>query len=189
MPGKEQVDLIMMPTHGYGAFRRFILGSVTAKVFHDAHCPVWTSAHVEEMPARPPGHRTVLCAVDLTPKSVPLAQWATGLAREHGATLKLVHAVAAPEQRPGVDIEGGRFREFLFDVAREELAKLQQTAGTNLAMVLEAGEVAHIVRRAAEKDHADLVVIGRGVVQEPFGRMRTNVYSIIREAPCPVISV
>ena len=34
--------LIIMPTHGYGTFRRFILGSVTAKVLHDADCPVWT---------------------------------------------------------------------------------------------------------------------------------------------------
>jgi nucleotide-binding universal stress UspA family protein len=35
----EKFDLIIMPTHGYGPFRRFILGSVTAKVLHDADCP------------------------------------------------------------------------------------------------------------------------------------------------------
>ncbi len=39
-----------MPTHGYGPFRRFILGSVTAKVLHDADCPVWTGVHLEEAP-------------------------------------------------------------------------------------------------------------------------------------------
>ena len=32
----ERVDLILMPTHGYGVFRRLLLGSVTAKVLHDA---------------------------------------------------------------------------------------------------------------------------------------------------------
>src|SRR5207245_2957797 len=42
---KNQVDLIMMPTHGYGRFRNMLLGSVTAKVLHDAHCPIWTAAH------------------------------------------------------------------------------------------------------------------------------------------------
>ena len=187
--GQQNVDLIMMPTHGYGPFRRFILGSVTAKVLHDAKCPVWTSAHVEEAPVEPTAYRTVLCAVDLTPKSLPLTQWASGFASEQGAGLKLVHAVAAPEDRPGIDIEGGKFREFLFDVARGEFAKLQKAAGTNFETVLEAGDVARVVRKAAEKAHADLVVIGRGVVQEPFGRMRTHVYSIIREAPCPVVSV
>jgi nucleotide-binding universal stress UspA family protein len=39
----ECADLIVMATHG---FRRFILGSVTAKVLHDADCPVWTGAHL-----------------------------------------------------------------------------------------------------------------------------------------------
>lgn len=46
-----------------------------------------------------------------------------------------------------------------------------------------------VVRKAVEEGPADLVVIGRGAMGELFGRMRTNVYSIIRDAPCPVISV
>jgi hypothetical protein len=50
----EKVDLIMMPTHGYGPFRRFLLGSVTAKVLHDVKCAVWTS---EELAARTVGGR------------------------------------------------------------------------------------------------------------------------------------
>src|SRR5579864_3843193 len=186
---KEKVDLIMMPTHGYGPFRRFLLGSVTAKVLHDVKCPVWTSAHMPETPALPSGYGQVLCAVDLTAKSLPLIQWVSAFAREHCARVKLVHAVPATEFRPGVDIEGGRFRQFLFDVAREDLAKLQQQAGTNWEAVLDGGDVAPVVRRAAEENRADLVVIGRGVMQELFGRMRTHVYSVIREAPCPVISV
>ena len=33
------VDLIMMPTHGYGPFRSMLLGSVTAKVLHDCDVP------------------------------------------------------------------------------------------------------------------------------------------------------
>ena len=37
------VDLIMMSTHGYGLFRSLLIGSVTAKVLHDAKCPVWTA--------------------------------------------------------------------------------------------------------------------------------------------------
>jgi nucleotide-binding universal stress UspA family protein len=36
----ENSGLIVMPTHGYGPFRRLLLGSVTSKVLHDADCPV-----------------------------------------------------------------------------------------------------------------------------------------------------
>ena len=186
---RHNVDLIMMPTHGYGPFRRFLLGSITAKVLHDVKCPVWTSAHLPERAAPPAGYRSILCAVDLTPKSVSLMQWAAAFAREHGATLRLVHAIPAAEPAGGIDIEGRRFRAILVEIALEELAKMQQQAKTDLGVLVEGGDVAPVVHRAAELHHADLVVIGRGVMQEVFGRMRTHVYSVIREAPCPVISV
>src|SRR6266853_3911956 len=67
---EQGVNLIMMPTHGYGPFRSLLLGSVTAKVLHDAECPVWTGVHMEEPPAL--DHlacRALVCAVDATPKS------------------------------------------------------------------------------------------------------------------------
>ncbi len=186
---KENVDLVMTPTHGYGPFRRFLLGSVTAKILHDAPCPVWTSAHVLEAPTPFAGYRNVLCAVDVWSNSLPLLRWASLFACEQGATLKLLHAIPAAKIPSSLDPEGERFRTSLFDMARQQLRKLQQEAGTNLDILLAGGEVAATVRKAAEGNRADLVIIGRGVMQEAFGRMRTNVYSIIRESPCPVISV
>jgi nucleotide-binding universal stress UspA family protein len=44
----HHVDLIMMPTHGFGTFRTLLIGSVTAKVLHESTCPVWTAAHSEQ---------------------------------------------------------------------------------------------------------------------------------------------
>jgi nucleotide-binding universal stress UspA family protein len=178
----------MMPTHGYGPFRRFLLGSVTAKVLHDSQCPVWTSAHLSEPSAAPTGYNRVLCALDLTSTSLPLLQWASEFAREQGATLKLVHAIPAAAPA-GLELEGGRFRAALFNMATEELARLQKEAGTSLEITLTAGDVAAVVRQTAEEDRADLVIIGRGVMQAALGRLRTNVYAIIREAACPVLSV
>src|SRR4051812_21520181 len=67
----EGVDLIMMPTHGLGRFRTLLLGSVASKVLHDAECPVWSAAHTGESPA-PKEISTVLCAIDATPKGVPV---------------------------------------------------------------------------------------------------------------------
>jgi len=37
---KHDCDLILMCTHGMGAVKRFLLGSVTNKVVHHAHIPV-----------------------------------------------------------------------------------------------------------------------------------------------------
>jgi nucleotide-binding universal stress UspA family protein len=186
---KEKFDLIMMPTHGYGPFRRLLLGSVTAKVLHDAHCPVWTSAHLSDPPAAPTGYHNVLCAVDLTSKCLPLLQWAAQFCRERGATLRLVHGIPAAHQPFALELEGDRFRTFLFQTAETEFRKLQSEAGTNLETLVVGGAVATVIREAAEQNRTDLVIIGRGVMQETLGRLRTNVYSIIRESPCPVISV
>src|SRR5271165_7415455 len=47
---EEAADLIVMPTHGYNGFYRYLIGSVTAKVIHDSECPVLTSAHLQEGP-------------------------------------------------------------------------------------------------------------------------------------------
>jgi nucleotide-binding universal stress UspA family protein len=67
-----------------------LIGSVTAKVLHDANCPVWTATHAEEQQPTNMPH-TILCAVDGTPKSLAVMQWASGFTHEMGATLKLIH--------------------------------------------------------------------------------------------------
>ena len=70
---ERKIDLVMMPTHGDGPIRRFLLGSVTAKVLHDAPCPVWTDAHlISEEHATSVDIRKVLCALDLESKAAHL---------------------------------------------------------------------------------------------------------------------
>src|SRR5262249_1171856 len=67
---QHETDLIVMPTHGYGPFRRFLFGSTTLKVLHDAECPIWTSTHVEHAPDyRNVQFRQVVCALDVSSKS------------------------------------------------------------------------------------------------------------------------
>ena len=62
----DGTNLIVMPTHGYGPFRRFIIGSVTTRVLDDADCPVMTGAHMErEMLPELVPFRNILCAIDL----------------------------------------------------------------------------------------------------------------------------
>jgi nucleotide-binding universal stress UspA family protein len=185
---KRKIDLLMMPTHGHGPFRRLLLGSVTAKVLHDLRCPIWTSAHAERQATHPDEICSMMCAIDLTQESVPLLNYAARLATEYGAKLRIVHAV------PGSEVPPDQFFDtdldaFLMNMAREEIAKLQLAAGTGFEVCIARGDVAHVVRDAALHHDADLIVIGRGLVKKTLGRFRTHAYSIIREAPCPVLSV
>jgi nucleotide-binding universal stress UspA family protein len=57
-----QPDLVMMPSHGLGYFRRHLLGSATAKALHDLNCALWTSVHAESAPQLEEIHcRRILC--------------------------------------------------------------------------------------------------------------------------------
>lgn len=182
-------DLIMMPTHGYGPFRRLLLGSVTAKVLHDSECPIWTAAHVEESPCK--DHlacRNILCAVDGTPSSIPLMQWAAALAGDLGASLRLVHVITGTERSSLHNFDAGR-DEDLRDTAQKAIQQLQETARVNVPLCMVAGNVAEGVQEEARRHDADLVVIGRGTLHETLGRLRAHSYGIIRQSPCPVLSV
>jgi nucleotide-binding universal stress UspA family protein len=177
----ERGGLIVMPTHGYGPFRRFILGSNTAKVLHDADCPVWTGVHIEDAaPGSVPPHH-VLCAVDLGPQSAKTLAWAVWLARQFGARITLLHVTAA-----GPDAGGAAG---LRDAASQEMARLERAAGSEVHSMVESGEPAIAICDAAARLRADVLVIGRGSAAGVFGRLRTNAYAIIRQSPCPVVSV
>lgn len=162
-------DLIMIPTHGYGPFRALLLGSVTAKVLQDAVCPVWTGVHAEEMTAHSPEQwKQMLCAVDTEEKDVKVIQWASNFAMEQGMEFRLAHAVAGSD---------GMWTEQNDPSMYEFLSEMQAAAGTSIPLRLTGGTVGNAVRKIALEDRVDLIVMGRGGS------------SIVREAPCPVISI
>jgi len=185
----QNVDLIVMPTHGYGPFRRFLLGSVTAKVLHDACCPVWTGPHMEQAPEyQKISFRRILAAVDLGPHSRAVLEWAAGLAREYGADLDIVHAIPASTVSVGGFYFDPEWRTHVVNEAHDRISYLQSDLGTKGEALVETGEVAHVVRAAAEESQANLVVIGRGHAGV-LGRLRANAYAIIRESPCAVAAI
>lgn len=189
MAADDGFSLILMPTHGYGPFRRFVLGSVAAKVLHDADCPVWTGVHLEEAPpVEAIRFATVVVAVDLGPQSEKALAWAAQFAQSAKARLVIAHATPSLEGRTGEYFDPD-WRLYLRKQAQERIAELQQKAGTSADLVIEAGDAPHVVEAAARSCNADVVVIGRGSASGVFGRLRANAYSIIRQSPCPVVSV
>lgn len=185
----NHVDLIAIATHGYGAFRRALLGSVTAKVLHDSTVPVWTAAHAPEPSHRAhPLPRRVLCAIDLKPESRRVLDFAIELAGEAKAAVELVHIAAEGELNAAeADV---RMNELTAQVARQGAVQVEAAEGPNIETTLAGGSVAAVVREVAFRKRADLVVIGRGCIRSSGpNRLKANAYAIIRESPCPVISV
>ena len=80
-------------------------------------------------------------------------------------------------------------RDFLLDTSRERLANGIRWCKNQLQDQYVIRQSQNVVRDAALEDEADLILIGRGVIQGMLGRLRSEAYTIIREAPCPVISI
>jgi nucleotide-binding universal stress UspA family protein len=187
---EEHIDLIMMPTHGYGPFRRLLLGSIAAKVLHDANCPVWTAVHTADAPAEARAQpRHIACAVDLGPQSASILSWASRLSWEFGASLSVIHVIASLDPRTEDYYLSPEWRGHVIGEAKAELARLLETAGASGAIHAEVGPIAGGVTGAARNLQADLLVIGRNSRDTIAGRLPTNAYAIIRESPCPVLSV
>jgi nucleotide-binding universal stress UspA family protein len=183
------VDLVMMPTHGYGPFRQLLLGSVTAKVLHDVACPVWTTAHThEDQDVGHKGMHKIICAVDSSSESASLMRWSAKLAKQLGASLQLVHAVPGMEAWPERQIDA-EFENQIRETARQRIRELERAADIDVKVCVGAGIVADVVAEEARQHGTDLVIIGRGAANQTFGRLRTHAHAIIRHAPCPVLSV
>jgi nucleotide-binding universal stress UspA family protein len=174
----NHADLIMIPTQGMGIYRRLILGSTSAKVLHDADCPVWTGVHLENAPGlEAVACQRILCAVDLKPLSARVLDWASHLAEEYQAELTLVHVT------PGGESQAARAH------AQSALEQLRTATCYPMSVRVEAGDASTVVAQLAGKLKADLLVIGRKSASGVLGRLDMTAYSIIRQSPCPVVSV
>ena len=81
-----------------------------------------------------------------------------------------------------------RQEEFVIQ-AREKLEAMQKSAGASASVFIDSNnDIPQAVCSAASQIEADLVVVGRGS-SEGIERLRTKVYSIVRQSPCPVVSV
>lgn len=175
------VDLIMMPTHGYGRFRAALLGSVTAKVIHDSLGAVWASAHIEKLHSPPYPCRLIICAVDGTEErtiweSIKTIRHAGLLAEDLECSLIVVHAMPSGKAQSESQLSS-------------RLQSCEALAQVSVPICVEKGEIATVVPEVARRYGADLLVVGRGHSPDVLGSWRSHVYSILRNSPCPVLTI
>jgi nucleotide-binding universal stress UspA family protein len=181
----ENADLVMMPTKGLGRFRRLLLGSVTAKVLHDVACPVLTSAHEPDPGSlAPAGCRSVLCAVNMDSETADVFRAAAFLAKSFGARVCLLHIEPSAGQS-GQPSDPQEIR----DAFERAVGPGGAAIGAKARVRIMDAAIPEGIRRIATEEEADLVVVGRGHARETFSQAWSHLYAIIRESPCPVLSV
>lgn len=142
-------------------------------------------------------HR-ILAAVDLSDSSQPVLQYSAELARAEHASLAVVHAIPAVAPINAVAWNGGA--SILASPEDEQtevefslglLHQIVESTGlSNVDCMCERGQAAQTIHDAAERLHADLIVLG----SHGHGRLFHTMFGSVREAvlshaPCPVLVV
>lgn len=183
----RKTDLIMLPTHGRGLVRRFLIGSIAAKLLHDLDCPIWTGVHaalVSHQPSLP--YKSLVCAVDLNDEAPATMKSAAAFAEQYQARLTLLHVVNLLP--PLFEIDVAPIRSQILNAADLRLRELRNEAGIKADIAILDGSIPCRIRTEVANLQADLVIAGRGHARNRISRLGSSLYQIVRESPCPVLS-
>ncbi len=164
---ENEVDLIVIGSHGRRGWRRFLLGSVAEEVLRSADCPVLV-AHGEEGESDRRLDR-ILVPFDFSADATESLETAKGLATKFGSHLDLVHVMAAPITSggggipvPGLPLSSPAYvdlRAQTEELLRSRVAEAE-TADLHIEPHLLTGHAPTRIVDLADRLSADLILIG-----------------------------
>jgi nucleotide-binding universal stress UspA family protein len=139
--------------------------------------------------------RRILVPLDFSPSAEAVLEWAVHLAEEHGSTLVLLHAYHLPAEFQS--LEGAYLPPDFWTSVKTEAGKaLAQHAeaaarrGVAVETVLREGHPASVIEEEAERQRADLVVIGtRGLTGLKHLLLGSVAERVVQRVHCPVLTV
>lgn len=187
---KENIEGIIMGTHGRRGFDRLVLGSTTYRVIRKAACPVLVVSNTshQALATGPDGRhrlsRIVYCT-DFSNNSERAGGYAISLAAEYGADLTLLHVAENASDSPKAEsILSDRLQEL------NKLVSDEEPNNFNVRAVVRSGKPYEEIVRHATEAHASLVIMtargGDAVDRAVFG---STTYRVIQLGPCPVLAV
>jgi len=197
---ENDIDLIVLGTHGRTGLGKLLLGSVAEDILRHAACPVLTvgprvNGHAK-LPAVPEhAHdvappelelRQIVCATNFGKNSSAVAQAGLSLAEEFHSRFTLLHVIEDYTQlgrKPGPMEEGLR--------RLQELIPQDSTLQYAPELLLEFGPAPERILKTATDREADMIVLGArssaevGTSHLPW----SSAHYVIAQAHCPVLTI
>lgn len=187
---EKNIDLLVLGTRGRRGIGKFLLGSVAEEILRRAKCPVLTVGPQSTLEAAREGKfRRIVYATDFERGATAAAAYAIGLAEEHQAHLTLLHVIEhhkAGELVTPHELEGAALQHL------RRLVPPEAELWCEPRFVVREGAPAEKILEMAEKEEADLIVIG---VRESKGIVRAAhlptavAHQVITHAVCPVMTI
>ena len=183
---RNEIDLLVLASHGRHGIPRLVLGSVAEDVFRNVSCPVLTvGPDVKACPANDLSIKKILLATHFEPNS-SAPEYAAWLSNEFRAELTVLH-VADERESDSAGNGNTPLAERLRAVVRDEDALWRKPA-----FVLAYGLPSDKILEVAGRTQPDLIVLGARH-PEP-ARINSHLpwataARVIAEASCPVLTV
>lgn len=184
----NDVDLIVMGSHGRRGFRRLMLGSVTAEVVRSARRPVLVVRH-EEDTAPPTGVDRLIVPVDFSPASKEAVAVALELAATLDVPIDLLHAVEPipyVQMAYPIAVDDGEFRAHAQRRLDEIVEEFDTSRELRTTVTVDTAEQAVI--DAAYRSPSPLIVMAShghsGLARILLG---STTERLLHNAPCPVL--
>lgn len=177
---KEQVDLIIVGTHGRTGFRKFVMGSVAEEIFRQAPCPVMTiGPAVYAQARRTPQLRTIVYATDFASDCPGALDNAYRLTIRNDARLILLTVAS---------FENAADPEAVLRGLHQKLRALVPQDAKHIETMVEFGQPGQGILTVAHQNDADLIVLGAHRPAMLTNRFMDVAYRVVCEAPCPVLT-
>lgn len=200
--GAQNIDLVVMGTHGRKGVSRLVLGSVAEHIVHEAvFCPVLVVSRPQTgfVPGDPAGTvqlKTILAATDFSPDSGRALTHALRWASEWGGKVILFHAVEDPPPRMHgmIDLLPEFNPYFDKEVAEawERIHRVIPEAARNrheLTYEVRQGNPKEEILRYAGESKPDLIVMGSRGSGRSSVVWGSTISGIVRDGRFPVLSV
>jgi len=192
---ENEIDLIVLGTHGRRGLSHLFMGSVAEAVVRLAECPVLTTRVAAEEGSGQP-FKKILVPVDFSKASRDMIRAAQGIAERNGASITLLHVVESYYQPPGMDLGNLSMPDVVEELKKQRrkhlntLAQEMQSDQNPIFAEIASGAPHRQIAHYAEANGMDLIVMNTyghsGLSHLILGSVAERT---IRMAPCPVWTV
>jgi nucleotide-binding universal stress UspA family protein len=181
----EDVDMIVLGTHGRRGVSKMVLGSGAEEIYRSASCPVLTVGP-NVLNGKDWIPRRILCPVDLPENPEPVVNYALSLAEENEAQIILMHAV------PMVPWQHRESVQHETQLSMEALIPEHADDWCTPEFLVRWDYPAEAIVHAAQEREADLVVMGvrkSRMAGWSAHRPWPIASEVVGRASCPVLTV
>ena len=197
---EKQADLVVSATHGRSGLKRVILGSVTERLIRTLPCPLFVVRSQEKELATPVSGeikiKRILVGCDFSADSSLAFQYGLSLAQEFQSELHMAHVIEPAVYKDMLKQtaeENDAYEEDLRVKLTEQLNKMipeEVHHWCTPKTVLLAGQAHDELVKYGLVHKMDLIILGvRGHSLVESLLVGSTTDRVIRQAPCPVLSV